>query len=106
MGCIRAELAVESPADCPIARASETGGTATSVIKSVPADPDEPVTEEFVLDGNAETLAAEESVQFKTVFAYGDERVYRFGRSQHRTCFCACIEQFDRSVTSTPETAG
>jgi hypothetical protein len=51
MGGIRAELTVESPPDCPTARASDAaGGTARSVTKSVPADPDEPVTEEFVLD--------------------------------------------------------
>ena len=77
---------------------SEAGGAATSVTKSVPADPDESVTEEFVLDGNAETPVAEESIRFKQVFAYGDERVYRVGQSQHRTCFCACIEQFECPV--------
>ena len=94
MGGIRVELAVESPSDCPIARASAPDGTATSVTKSIPADSDEPVTEEFVLDSDLEASPEGQSASLREVFAYGDERVYRVERPQHRTCFCACIEQF------------
>ena len=106
MSGIRAEIAVESPPDCPAATASEaTGATATSITKSVPTDPTETVTEEFVLDEGSVDPAgpqtgAEESRNtdldegFQEVFSYGSERVYRFERSQDRTCFCECIEQF------------
>jgi len=94
MGGIRAELTVESPGGCPVAQASAAGGTATSVTESVAAGPDEPVTEEFVLDRGPDAPAEAEPTPFREVFAYGDERVYRFDRPQGRTCFCACIERF------------
>ena len=93
MSGIRAELLVDSPEDCPIAQASAPDGVATSVTTSVPIDPDEPVTEEFVLDGDPDA-PPDEPTPIREVFAYGDERVYRFERPQPRTCFCACIEQF------------
>jgi hypothetical protein len=103
MGGIRAELTVESPPDCPTARASEAaGGAATSVTKSVPADPEEPVTEEFVLDGEIDPASGSEGTageSLREIFSYGDERVYRFERTQERTCFCGCIERFDCPIT-------
>jgi predicted DNA binding protein len=103
MGGIRAELTVESPPDCPTARASEAaGGAATSVTKSVPADPEEPVTEEFVLDGEIDPASGSEGTageSLREIFSYGDERVYRFERTQERTCFCECIERFDCPIS-------
>ena len=80
------------------------GSAASSVTKSVPRDPSEPVTEEFVVDVTPEDpTAASQSddsgasnppEDLEEVFSYGTERVYRFERSQDRTCFCECIEQF------------
>jgi predicted DNA binding protein len=105
---IRAEITVDSPPDCPAATAAEaTEGTADSITKSVPADPEEPVTEEFVLEGDRSLETADargdegetresdvDPDEFQEVFSYGSERVYRFERSQERTCFCECIEAF------------
>jgi len=80
------------------------GSAASSVTKSVPRDPSEPVTEEFVVDVTPEASAAASQSDdsgasnppddLEEVFSYGTERVYRFERSQDRTCFCECIEQF------------
>ncbi|WP_049987167.1 helix-turn-helix domain-containing protein [Halobellus rufus] len=106
MNGIRAEITVESPPDCPAASASASAGApASSVAKSVPADPSEPVTEEFVVDAAAEGSTGNdapddfgeslsEDDDLAEVFSYGSERVYRFERPQGQTCFCECIEQF------------
>ncbi|WP_144903786.1 helix-turn-helix domain-containing protein [Halobellus captivus] len=103
MSGIRAEITVDSPPDCPAASASASlGAAASSITKSVPADPGDPVTEEFVVDAAAATATeladsdrsepTDESVE--QIFSYGTERVYRFERPQGQTCFCECIEQF------------
>ncbi|MFD1686628.1 helix-turn-helix domain-containing protein [Halobellus litoreus] len=108
MSGIRAEITVDSPPDCPAATAAAAAdGTAKSITKSVPTDPDEAVTEEFVLTGDRPIDAtgtkggdgtsgdAAPSVdELQEVFSYGSERVYRFERPQGRTCFCECIEGF------------
>jgi len=102
MSGIRAEITVDSPSDCPAARASAVTGTeASSISKSVPSDPEGAVTEEFTLDAaaspddlDAEDLDDDLAADFREVFAYGSERVYRFDRSQTRLCLCECVEQF------------
>ncbi|WP_311171926.1 helix-turn-helix domain-containing protein [Halobellus ordinarius] len=101
MSGIRAEIHIGSPADCPAARASSAaGGEASAVSKSVPRDAEEPITEEFTLsaDAPAESVEASVDTDLREVFASGEKRVYRFERSQTRTCLCECIEQFDCPV--------
>ncbi|MFB6093130.1 MAG: helix-turn-helix domain-containing protein [Haloquadratum sp.] len=105
MDGIRAELVVDSPSDCPAAQASAaTGTTASSIRKSVPNDPRESVTEEFVLDSAASADpddfdriegAVDLDGDLRAVFAYDSERVYRFERAQDRACLCARVESFD-----------
>ncbi|MGQ4555048.1 helix-turn-helix domain-containing protein [Halobellus sp. GM3] len=102
MSGIRAEIAIDSPSDCPAALASAaTGGEASAVSKSVPSDPSDDVVEEFTLespttpDGTERDGAVSAAdTEMREVFAYGSERVYRFERSQARTCLCECVEQF------------
>ncbi|MFB6089930.1 MAG: helix-turn-helix domain-containing protein [Halobellus sp.] len=104
MSGIRAEVTVDSPPDCPAVRAAEAADApATSVTKSVPSDADAPVTEEFVLetDPGAEGASLGDELpedsgdaEFREVFSYGSERVYRFDREQDRMCFCESVEVF------------
>lgn len=97
---IRAEVRVDGPGACPIAKISgETGESTYSVSKSVNPSDGGTVTEEFILDADA----AVDEVQLDTedvtpVFSYGSKRVYRFSRAGERGCPCECVEQFDSPV--------
>lgn len=98
MSGIHAKVQINSPQGCPVAQASSaTGSKTSSVTKSVPADPLDTVTEEFIVESEApldcvEAGAAE--YDLREVFAYGGERSYRFDRPQQRRCPCESIEQF------------
>ena len=96
---IRAEVRIDSPAECPIARASEsTDGSTYSISKSV--DPNAPrrVTEEFMLDAEADLEDAGLEEELTNVFSYGSKEVYRFHRTMGRGCPCERIEAFDCPV--------
>ncbi|MFB6171510.1 MAG: helix-turn-helix domain-containing protein [Haloarculaceae archaeon] len=89
---IRAEVRVDAPANCPIARASrETGADSHAISKTAPPD-GETVVEEFMLDSAVEPGPDPDEVE--AVFSYGGQRVYRFERERGRGCACERVEQF------------
>lgn len=99
---IRAEVRIDHPADCQIARViGRSGGTGHSVRRSVDPTAPEEMTEEFVVDDDAEVDEEElrDREELGQIFSYGSERVYRFRRPLDRGCACECIEQFDCPVT-------
>lgn len=104
---IRADVRIDSPAECPIAQLSGATGTASYTIsRSVAPDTPGTVTEEFVLDagGSVEPTASlefaepNEDIDVDEVFSYGQKRVLRFSRARGRGCPCECVEQFDCPV--------
>lgn len=96
---IRAEVRIESPADCPVARTSGAADAASySITKSVdPTDPDV-VTEEFLLGARPDPDDLDVDTPLEDVFSYGSKAVYRFERDLGRGCACECIERFDCPV--------
>ncbi|MFB6352854.1 MAG: helix-turn-helix domain-containing protein [Halobacteriales archaeon] len=97
---IRAEVRVDGPTVCPIARLSaETGESSYSISKSVDPAGSGTVTEEFMLDADAPVDGASLGVDdLGEVFSYGAKRVYRFSRPGGRGCPCECVEQYDSPV--------
>mgnify|MGYP006292745915 CR=1 FL=1 len=99
---IRAELSLDATASCTVARiAAEAGRSTQSISKSMAPDAST-VTEEFVLDGEADVSdeAAEE------VFSYGSNRVYRFDRPAEKPCPCESVEDFGSPVLDVSSEAG
>jgi hypothetical protein len=93
---IRAEVRVDAPPNCPIARMSaESGLSSNTISKSVASADSETVTEEFMVDGEHD-LPDEEGLE--KVFTYGGKQVYRFDRERGTGCPCERIEQFDCPV--------
>lgn len=96
---IRAEVSIDSPADCPIATVSgETGEASYSVSKSVAPGEPETMTEEFVLDADAEPQMDDIVNEPEIVFSYGEEKVFRFTRERGTGCPCERVETFDCPV--------
>ncbi|MCU4744776.1 helix-turn-helix domain-containing protein [Halobacteria archaeon AArc-m2/3/4] len=105
---IRAEVKIDTPAECPIAQLSAATETSSySITKSVsPTDPTR-VTEEFMLDAelSLESLADDSELELDLgpeleeglteVFSYGSKTVYRFTRERGRGCPCECLAEFD-----------
>ena len=86
---IRAEVAIRSPGNCPIAAVSAETGAASQTISRGVGAPDSPhVTEEFLLDADVEV--GRDDVE--RVFSYGGEDVYRFTRERGAGCPCEAIE--------------
>lgn len=100
---IRAEVRIESPSACPIARLSAaTGVSSDSITKSTsPVDPHS-VTQEFTLDRRLglESLAVDLDVETgpTEVFSYGERIVYRIVRERDVGCPCECVERYDCPV--------
>ena len=87
---IRAEVAIRSPGNCPIASVSaETGSTSRSISRSMGALEGGTVTEEFALD--SEVDVDHEGVE--RVFSYGSRDVYRFSRERGSGCPCEVVER-------------
>lgn len=102
MGGIRAEVRIDSPAECLVAAASEVAGTeSTSVSWTGTALADGAVTEEFLLQGAADsTLRALEASDHdvEDVFEYDGMSAYRFERPVDDLCPCAFVEGFDTPI--------
>jgi len=92
---IRAEVAIRSPGNCPIAAISADTGEATqSVTRSVGSPNDPVVTEEFLLESGADVGRAD----VERVFSYGSRDVYRFSRERGSGCPCETVELHDCPV--------
>lgn len=102
MGGIRAEITIDDPSGCPVTRVSDIiDAKGSSIRKSVPADPDKEITEEFVVDTDESIESVEMDAvdtELSEVFSYGEEHVYRFNRPQQPPCLCDSIELFDLPV--------
>lgn len=85
MSGIRAELAIDDLADCPVARAST--GTDGPVREVRWSNTENGTLEQFTLDGELE------DGDFEEVFTYGDRTVYEFDRESADPCFCESIEE-------------
>lgn len=84
MSGIRAELAIDNLAGCPVARAS-TGNDAP--VREVRwSNTENGTVEQFALGGELK------NGDFEEVFAYGDRTVYEFDRDPADPCFCETIE--------------
>lgn len=95
---IRAEVKIDSPPGCPIALVTETsGGTCNSVAKTSATGPDGSITEEFVVDADADVESIE-CGDVEELFSYGSKRTYRLSRPA-KGCACERIEQLDCPVT-------
>ncbi len=96
---IRAEIRIEDPEGCVVTAATgETGGTASSVSKSVDPTAPERVIEEFMLEATAFPDEFDIDVDLTEIFSYGSQSVYRFERELERGCPCESIERFDCPV--------
>ena len=99
---IRAELSLEASSTCPVARiADEAGQSTQSISKSIAPDAGS-VTEEFVLDGEADVSGED----VEEVFSYGSNRVYRFDRPTDKRCPCESVEEFGSPVLDVSSEAG
>jgi len=83
---IRAELTFQDPC-CPVAEAGADAGPVRSMARTTAG---ETVTEEFVLESDADPEAA--SADVERVFDYDDRSVYRFEREEWG-CPCEAIER-------------
>jgi hypothetical protein len=99
-GGIRAELRIDAPGDCPIARVSSAAGSsAYSISKGIDPEAPDRVTEEFTIDAEGSLDAIERGGEaMARVFSYGSRDVYRFSRTSGRGCACERIEGFDCPV--------
>ena len=96
---IRAEVKVDDPTVCPVARCSGATETSSlSISRSVDPTAPETVTEEFMLDSAADLEAVDVDVELSELFSYGEKTVYRFQRQLDDGCPCECIESFDCPV--------
>lgn len=85
MSGIRAELAIDDLAGCPVAEAST--GSDGPVREVRWSDTGDGTVEQFALGGELE------NGDFEEVFAYGDRTVYEFERDPAEPCFCESIEE-------------
>lgn len=93
---LRAEVGVSAPGDCPVAEVSaETETSVTSVSRASVPDTTGRIAEEFATTGAATPTHEELS----EVAAYDSQTVYRFRRSQDRSCVCETIEVFGQPVS-------
>jgi len=82
------ELEIAATDVCPIARAStNTDGAIDHVARSLPADSDGTVREEFALSGQDSV----DQRNIETVFESPSRSVYQFDRKRTQSCICDCI---------------
>lgn len=92
---IRAEVSIDTPAECPVATTSAAIGASTySVSRTASPTPDGPVTEEFLIEDGA-PFETEIGDELEEVFTYGTKTAYRFARERGIGCPCERIERFD-----------
>ena len=96
---IRAEIKIDDPPDCVVAKAAaETDGRTHSVSKSSNPSAPERVTEEFMLEADSYPDEFEADADLSPVFSYGSSSVYRFERDLGRGCPCESVERHDCPV--------
>jgi predicted DNA binding protein len=98
---VRAEVAVEGPANCPVARLSES----TPVTEVTWSRAGEGVVEEFRADGAVDEAAAA-LAGAEPVLDVGGERVYQFERDADGTCACEVVEALGSPVADTRVESG
>lgn len=82
---VRAELAIDDLAGCPVAAAS---GTADGPARDVNwAETEDGAVEQFSIAGDPPDEECEE------VFDYGERSVYEFERDAEEPCFCEVVER-------------
>lgn len=91
MNGISAEVRIEDPAVCQVARLSERCNDISSISRSTP-DEDDTVTEEFVVDGETD-LHWSGDPRAEPIFSQGERTVYRFSRDAGQGCVCEIAEQ-------------
>lgn len=101
---IRAELAISSPAGCPIAQiTTETDTTADNISMTLVDDSAETVTEEFMLDTDDSMAAIDQPNGLEDVneiFSYGSKHIYRFHRTRE-DCACERVHRQSCPITDT-----
>jgi predicted DNA binding protein len=88
---IRAELAVDRPQGCPVARASSRSPQPVREVRWTEGD--DGTVEQFEAAGDVEEPSVER------VFDYGDRAVYEFDRNGDSPCFCDAVESRVGPVT-------
>lgn len=83
-----AEFAVEEPGTCPVASASEAGGSPVTSVSRASIAGSGPVTEEFAAPADA----ADAEADVDRVGTAGSEAIYRFERDPGTDCVCESIE--------------
>ncbi|WP_267643100.1 helix-turn-helix domain-containing protein [Haloarchaeobius amylolyticus] len=90
VGTILAQIGVEAPAGCPLARASaDIDSTVEHVAQTRTDATGDTVTEEFATDADISI----DHPDVKQVFETDGRRVYRFDRTTDCPCVCACTER-------------
>lgn len=85
---VRAEVRIEDPPKCQIAKVSRETSSVHSVSRSATTVGDA-VTEEFTVDSPIDSEGMEE------VFSHDNQRVYRFSRGRKQGCPCELVESYD-----------
>lgn len=85
MSGIRAELAVDDPAACPVAGVSASIDEPVREVRWSGAEGD--TVEQFAVEGTLD------EGDFEKVFNYGERTVYEFDRKESAPCFCEMIEE-------------
>jgi len=99
MSGIRAEVRIDSPPNCLVAAASAAADAeSTSVTWTGSGDAEAAVTEEFLLQGDAEVALDGADTDASEVFRYDGMGAYRFERPPDAECPCAFVERFDTPV--------
>ncbi len=91
MNGISAEVRIEGPSVCQVARLSAQSNEISSISRSAP-DEDGTVTEEFVVEGETD-LHWSGDPEAEPIFSQGDRTVYRFSRAASQGCVCEIAER-------------
>ena len=93
MSGIRAEIRIDADGTCPIVEASsDRNSPSYTVARSVAGADAGRITEEFMLESDAEPAT---SVALTETFDYGAKTMYRFTRERGRGCPCETVEAFE-----------
>lgn len=102
MAGIRAEVRINNPPNCLVAKASAVSGTeSTSITWTAGNESDATITEEFLLHDDSDAILSAIDTgehNLEEVFTYDQMRAYRFNRPQDASCPCSCVERFDTPV--------
>ncbi|MFB6250926.1 MAG: helix-turn-helix domain-containing protein [Halobellus sp.] len=108
---IRAKLAVDVAADCPVAELSaleDADGSERPTVRNVTwtRATDDTVTEEFRVDSTVAVENPEAVANADSVMEIGDDRVYQFTRDADVPCACEVVERLDSPISDVYATDG